>query len=197
MVWLECELLSANDTHYTVRLQDGQQQSVERTKVQFSYRNRPEIEDSDNFLALPNLDEANILHSLRVRYWQNHVYSYSGKILLAVNPWRKVDIYGRDQLDQCLATIDQEPAGQRAPHIFATAVEAYKSMLATRASQCVLISGESGAGKTESTKHVLHVLTQAGTLSGSEARVSRRSVSEQIMLGNPVLEAFGNAKTQV
>ena len=81
------------------------------------------------------------------------------------------------------------------PHISATAVEAYKSILAGKQSQCVLISGESGAGKTDSTKPVLHVLTQAGSLDAA-APSWRRSVSEQIILGNPVLETFGNAKTQ-
>lgn len=81
------------------------------------------------------------------------------------------------------------------PHIFATAAEAYRTMLSSAKSQCVLISGESGAGKTESTKYVLQVLTKAGGKSGSDAAKQGGSVAEQIMLGNPVLESFGNAKT--
>lgn len=190
------QVLGASETHYTLKLKDGSQQSADRDKVQVFYRNPPELEAADDLLSLPNLDEANILHSLRVRYWQGHVYSYAGKILLAVNPWRKVDIYDRPHLRRFLAAKTQGTE----PHIFATAAEAHRTMLASAKSQCVLISGESGAGKTESTKYVLQVLTLAGgsnggTVGGVARQQQDRSVADQIMLGNPVLEAFGNAKT--
>jgi len=121
-------VLGASETHYSLKLKDGTQRSAERGKVQVFYRNPPEVEAADDLLSLPNLDEANILHSLRVRYWKGHEYSYSGKILLAVNPWRKVDIYDAAQLQRFLAgkTLGSEP------HIFATAVEAYRTMLSRR-----------------------------------------------------------------
>ncbi len=82
-------------------------------------------------------------------------------------------------------------------HIFATAVQAYRSMLNEGSSQCVLVSGESGAGKTESAKYVLQVLTVAGQQEEMEKTqpLKRRSVAEQIMLGNPVLEAFGSRES--
>ena len=182
-------MLEASEAHYKLKLKDGSQRSAERSKVQVFYRNPPELEAADDLLSLPNLDEANILHSLRVRYWKGRVYSYSGKILLAVNPWCKVDIYG----DVYLASFLSGKTQGADPHIFATAAEAYRMMLSSSKSQCVLISGESGAGKTESTKYVLQVLTKAG--GGAEQRRDRVSVADQIMLGNPVLEAFGNAKT--
>ena len=183
------QVLEASESHYRLKLKDGSQQSVDRQKVQVFYRNPPELEAADDLLSLPNLDEANILHSLRVRYWKGLVYSYAGKILLAVNPWRKVDIYGQQQLRGFLVakTHDVEP------HIFATAAEAYRAMLSSSKSQCVLISGESGAGKTESTKYVLQVLTHAG--GKSDGGGGSVPVAEQIMQSNPVLEAFGNAKT--
>ena len=185
------QVLGASETHYSLKLKDGAQRSAERGKVQVFYRNPPEVEAADDLLSLPNLDEANILHSLRVRYWKGHVYSYSGKILLAVNPWRKVDIYDAAHLQRFLAgkTLGSEP------HIFATAAEAYRTMLSSAKSQCVLISGESGAGKTESTKYVLQVLTQAGGKCRGGATQQGGSAADQIMLGNPVLESFGNAKT--
>jgi myosin-5 len=164
---------------------------VERNKVPVYYRNPPEVEAADDLLALPNLDEANILHSLRVRYWKGHVYSYSGKILLAVNPWRKVDLYSKQHVERFLAASTQDSE----PHIYATAAAAYRAMLSSAKSQCVLISGESGAGKTESTKYVLQVLTQAGGGRKGGSGQEQVSVADQIMLGNPVLEAFGNAKT--
>ena len=62
-------------------------------QIQFCYRNPSAVEATDDFLTLPHLDEPNILHSLRVRYTQGHVYSYTGPILIAVNPWRQVEIY--------------------------------------------------------------------------------------------------------
>lgn len=134
---------------------------------------------------MPNLDEPNILHSLRVRYWQGHVYSYTGPILIAVNPWRAIDIYN-------LKTLEAYKSGSaRGPHIFGVANSAYRALVANRKNQCILISGESGAGKTESTKYVLQVLTAVGeNRTGASA-----SIEQQVMLTNPVLEAFGNAKT--
>jgi hypothetical protein len=185
------QVLGVSETEYKLKLKGGGQQSVDRGKVQVFYRNPPELEAADNLLSLPNLDEANILHSLRVRYWKGLVYSYSGKILLAVNPWRKVGIYDKQHLQRFLAATTQGTE----PHIFATAAQAYRTMLSSSKSQCVLISGESGAGKTESTKYVLQVLTQAGGGEGANQQAGGGGIADQIMLGNPVLEAFGNAKT--
>ena len=184
-------MLEASNSQYTLKLNDGEQRSVDRSKVQVFYRNPPEVEAVDDLLSLPNLDEANILHSLRVRYWKGHVYSRAGQILLAVNPWRKVDIYGEQKLQ---GFVGGQARKTSEPHIFATAAEAYRTMLSSSKSQCVLISGESGAGKTESTKYVLQVLTRAGGNSKGKDG-GQPPVAEQIMQSNPVLEAFGNAKT--
>ena len=185
------QVLEASKSQYTLKLNDGEQRSVDRSKVQVFYRNPPEVEAVDDLLSLPNLDEANILHSLRVRYWKGHVYSRAGQILLAVNPWRKVDIYGEQKLQ---GFVGGQARKTSEPHIFATAAEAYRTMLSSSKSQCVLISGESGAGKTESTKYVLQVLTRAGGNSKGKDG-GQPPVAEQIMQSNPVLEAFGNAKT--
>ena len=143
------------------------------------------MEAVDDFLTLPHLDEPNILHSLRVRYNQGHVYSYTGPILIAVNPWRQVEIYNINVMESF------KVGKSNAPHIFGVASRAYKALTGKRKNQCILISGESGAGKTESTKYVLQVLTAVGeNRTGSSA-----AIEQQIMLTNPVLEAFGNAKT--
>ena len=100
------QVLEASNSQYTLKLNDGEQRSVDRSKVQVFYRNPPEVEAVDDLLSLPNLDEANILHSLRVRYWKGHVYSRAGQILLAVNPWRKVDIYGEQKLLDVFAFLE-------------------------------------------------------------------------------------------
>uniref|UniRef100_A0A7S0QMA7 Myosin motor domain-containing protein n=1 Tax=Cryptomonas curvata TaxID=233186 RepID=A0A7S0QMA7_9CRYP len=183
--WLECDVTNSSQTQLNLRFTDGQVQTVNRTQCQFCYRNPSAVEDSDDFLTLPNLDEPNILHSLRVRYWKGHVYSYTGPILIAVNPWKPVDIYNINVLERHKSSASKEP------HIFGVASKAFRELLNSRKNQCILISGESGSGKTESTKYVLQVLTASGeNRTGASA-----SIEQQVMLTNPVLEAFGNAKT--
>jgi myosin heavy subunit len=101
--------------------------------------------------------------------------------------FEQVEIYNINVLE----SYKCNPPKSKAPHIFGVASKAYSMLIANRKNQCILISGESGAGKTESTKYVLQVLTAVGeNRTGSSA-----AIEQQIMLTNPVLEAFGNAKT--
>ena len=118
------------------------------------------------------------------------MYSYTGKILLAVNPWRPVSIYTSEILRRHASS-----AGLQEPHIYAVASQAHRACVSNAKNQCILISGESGSGKTESTKHVLQVLTVLGAPTEQRPKSSEVSLEDQIMLANPVLEAFGNAKT--
>lgn len=173
--WEECDVVTSSQTHLSLRMKDGSIRDMNRTQVLFCYRNPSSMESADDFLTLPNLDEPNILHSLRVRYWQGHVYSYTGPILIAVNPWRSVDIYNINVLEAYKADK------AKAPHIFGLACKAFRALMSSRRNQCVLISGESGAGKTESTKFVLQVLTAVGeNRTGASA-----SIEQQVMLTNP------------
>jgi myosin-5 len=184
-IWEECDVVNSNAQQLSLRLKSGQVQTVNRNQVAFAYRNPSAVENADDFLTLPNLDEPNILHSLRVRYWQGEVYSYTGPILIAVNPWKQVSIYELSVLEMYKAQKSKKP------HIFGLAAKAFRDLVNTRKNQCILISGESGSGKTESTKFVLQVLTAVDeNKTGSSA-----SICQQVMLTNPVLEAFGNAKT--
>lgn len=143
-----------------------------------------------------NLDVLNIgaiLHNLRTRGAADQYYTTVGTILCAVNPFKPLDVVSTEWLQKYikadLGTITSLP-----PHIFATAKTAYEMMQKTGKSQSVVISGESGAGKTESTKLVLKYLT---SVSGSTtADLSEQSSLEKMILdSNPILEAFGNAKT--
>jgi hypothetical protein len=173
--WEECDVVNSNQQQISLRLASGEQRTVNRNQCQFHYRNPSAVEAADDFLTLPNLDEPNILHSLRVRYWKGIVYSYTGPILIAVNPWRAVDIYNINMLEGFKA------GKLKSPHIFGVATKAFKELMANRKNQCILISGESGAGKTESTKYVLQVLTVAGDIrTGASA-----SIEQQVMLTNP------------
>ena len=178
--WLECDVIDSNDTQLTLRVKntDGKEENktVPRKGCKFAYRNPSAVEASSDFLTLPNLDEPNILHSLRVRYWQGHVYSYTGPILIAVNPWKRIDIYNAKVLEMHKAGQSNEP------HIFAVASKALRELTNSKKNQCVLISGESGSGKTESTKFVLQILTSSGP---GEQKTSSMSIENQVMMTNP------------
>ncbi|XP_034444806.1 unconventional myosin-IXAa-like isoform X2 [Hippoglossus hippoglossus] len=135
--------------------------------------------------SLPELTERAILESLRARFRQEKIYTYIGSILIVINPFQFLPIYN----PKYVKLYDNHALGKLEPHIYAVADVAYHAMLQRRKNQCIVISGESGSGKTQSTNFLIHHLTalsQKGFASGVE----------QIILGaGPVLEAFGNAKT--
>jgi hypothetical protein len=171
--WSECEVIESTEMKFTLKLKGGIK-AVSRTECLFCYRNPSAVEGNADFLTLPNLDEPNILHSLRVRYWKEQVYSYTGPILIAVNPWKRIDIYNSVVMELHKAGKTQDP------HIFGVASKALRELMSTQRNQCVLISGESGSGKTESTKYVLQVLTTSG-----EKAASKSGVEQQVMSTNP------------
>uniref|UniRef100_A0A9J7ZKM1 Myosin IXAb n=1 Tax=Cyprinus carpio carpio TaxID=630221 RepID=A0A9J7ZKM1_CYPCA len=135
--------------------------------------------------ALPDLNERTLLENLRGRFRQEKIYTYVGGILIVLNPFKFLPIYN----PKYVKMYDNHQLGKLEPHVYAVADAAYHAMLQRRRNQCIVISGESGSGKTQSTNFLIHHLTalsQKGFASGVE----------QIILGaGPVLEAFGNAKT--
>uniref|UniRef100_A0A8C7TXE3 Myosin IXAb n=1 Tax=Oncorhynchus mykiss TaxID=8022 RepID=A0A8C7TXE3_ONCMY len=142
-------------------------------------------EHPSDLCALPELTERALLESLRARFRQEKIYTYVGSILIVINPFQFLPIYN----PKYVKMYDNHALGKLEPHIYAVADVAYHAMLQRRRNQCIVISGESGSGKTQSTNFLIHHLTalsQKGFASGVE----------QIILGaGPVLEAFGNAKT--
>ncbi|EDQ91661.1 uncharacterized protein MONBRDRAFT_19467 [Monosiga brevicollis MX1] len=136
--------------------------------------------------ALMYLNEATLLHNLRRRFMKDDIYTYTANILLAINPYHTLDIYGKEvQARYRGASLGVEP-----PHVYAIADKAYRDMRNLRLSQGIIVSGESGAGKTESTKHILRYLTDSYGGGGNVADLESR-----ILAANPFLESFGNAKT--
>ncbi|XP_044212401.1 unconventional myosin-IXAa-like [Thunnus albacares] len=142
-------------------------------------------EPPSDLCALPELTERALLESLRARFRQEKIHTYIGSILIVINPFQFLPIYN----PKYVKLYDNHTLGKLEPHIYAVADVAYHAMLQRRKNQCIVISGESGSGKTQSTNFLIHHLTalsQKGFASGVE----------QIILGaGPVLEAFGNAKT--
>ncbi|XP_052526541.1 myosin-IIIa-like isoform X2 [Tympanuchus pallidicinctus] len=137
--------------------------------------------------ALAELDEASLLGALRDRFLRQQIYTDVGDILIAVNPFQPLQLYGREVSEQYRC----HEKGTLPPHIFAVADRAYQAMLGRRGarpqSQCIVISGESGAGKTESTKLLLqHIMNLCK---------GNSQLEQQILQVNPLLEAFGNAQT--
>nr|XP_020636705.1 LOW QUALITY PROTEIN: unconventional myosin-IXb [Pogona vitticeps] len=142
-------------------------------------------EDFSDLCNLPNLTETTLLENLRRRFLKQKIYTYVGSILVALNPFRFLPIYNPKYVQM----YENHQLGTLEPHIFAIADVAYHTMLKKRLNQCIVISGESGSGKTQSTNFLIHCLTalsQKGYASG---------VERTILGAGPVLEAFGNAKT--
>ncbi|KAK0058154.1 unconventional myosin-XV-like isoform X1, partial [Biomphalaria pfeifferi] len=131
-----------------------------------------------------DLNEHSILKNLRVRYDRELIYTYTGSILVAVNPYKMFNIYGLDMVKK----YEGRPLGELPPHLFAIGSVSYSKMMKDSENQVLVISGESGAGKTESTKLIMQYLA-AVNKSGNNL------ITEQILEANPLLESFGNAKT--
>ncbi|XP_071975982.1 unconventional myosin-XV isoform X2 [Engystomops pustulosus] len=131
---------------------------------------------------LEDLQEASVLHNLRKRFERELIYTYIGSILLSLNPYRMLNIYGTDNV----LYHEGKSLGETPPHLFAIANIAYTKLMDAKHNQCIIISGESGSGKTEATKLILRYLVAVN---------QRRGVTNQILEATPLLESFGNAKT--
>ncbi|KAE9616100.1 putative myosin ATPase [Lupinus albus] len=142
----------------------------------------------DDMTKLSYLHEPGVLQNLKIRYELNEIYTYTGNILIAINPFQRLPhIYDLHMMQQYKGA----PLGELSPHVFAVADVAYRAMIHEGKSNSILVSGESGAGKTETTKMLMRYLA----FLGGRAVTEGRTVEQQVLESNPVLEAFGNAKT--
>uniref|UniRef100_A0A3P8US07 Myosin X, like 1 n=1 Tax=Cynoglossus semilaevis TaxID=244447 RepID=A0A3P8US07_CYNSE len=151
------------------------------------------IDGVEDMSALAELHEAAIMHNLYQRYQKDNIYTNIGSILAAVNPYKQISgLYDLERVE----LYSKHHLGELPPHIFAVANECYRCIWKRHDSQCVLISGESGAGKTESTKLLLQFLSvMSQKSSGSPASEKTTRVEQAIVQSSPIMEAFGNAKT--
>ncbi|XP_077539631.1 myosin heavy chain 95F jaguar [Haemaphysalis longicornis] len=141
--------------------------------------------DVDDNCALIYLNEATLFNNIKVRYKKDKIYTYVANILIAVNPYFEMPkLYSSEAIKR----YQGKSLGVLPPHVFAIADKAFRDMKVLKQSQSIIVSGESGAGKTESTKYILRYLCESW---GSHAG----PIEQRILEANPVLEAFGNAKT--
>uniref|UniRef100_A0A8C7RRD1 Myosin VB n=1 Tax=Oncorhynchus mykiss TaxID=8022 RepID=A0A8C7RRD1_ONCMY len=147
----------------------------------------PDILVGENDLtALSYLHEPAVLHNLKVRFTEsNHIYTYCGIVLVAINPYEQLQIYGEEVIN----AYSGQNMGDMDPHIFAVAEEAYKQMARDERNQSIIVSGESGAGKTVSAKYAMRFFATVG---GS---ANDTNVEEKVLASSPIMEAIGNAKT--
>uniref|UniRef100_A0AAR2IYN9 Myosin VC n=1 Tax=Pygocentrus nattereri TaxID=42514 RepID=A0AAR2IYN9_PYGNA len=147
----------------------------------------PDILVGENDLtALSYLHEPAVLHNLRVRFVDSRIiYTYCGIILVAVNPYKQLPIYG----DAVIHAYSGQNMGDLDPHIFAVAEEAYKQMARNNRNQSIIVSGESGAGKTVSARYAMRYFAMVSKSS------SNKRVEDKVLASNPITEAIGNAKT--
>uniref|UniRef100_A0A8C7HH66 Myosin VC n=1 Tax=Oncorhynchus kisutch TaxID=8019 RepID=A0A8C7HH66_ONCKI len=190
-VWKSAEILrdfKPGDEALELQLDDGTMvYPLDKSSPQLPHLRNPDILVGENDLtALSYLHEPAVLHNLKVRFVEsNIIYSYCGIILVAVNPYKQLHIYG----DAVLQAYSGQNMGAMDPHIFAVAEEAYKQMARNNKNQSVIVSGESGAGKTVSARYVMRYFAMVSKSS------SKTHVEDKVLASNPITEAIGNAKT--
>uniref|UniRef100_A0A8C5C3A0 Myosin-9 n=1 Tax=Gadus morhua TaxID=8049 RepID=A0A8C5C3A0_GADMO len=157
--------------------------------------NPPKFSKVEDMAELTCLNEASVLHNLKERYYSGLIYTYSGLFCVVINPYKYLPIYTEDIVDMYKGKKRHEMP----PHIYAITDTSYRSMMQDREDQSILCTGESGAGKTENTKKVIQYLAHvASSFKSKRDQVGTEPCGElekQLLRANPILEAFGNAKT--
>lgn len=189
--WEPAQLTSSDAKSITARLRNGKEVKFPGAVAKFDPIPAGALDEGcENLVNLESFCEGIILHHIKKRYYQNIIYTFVGNILVALNPYRTLDIYGPAVIDKI---FEQTKYNETVPpHVYSIGAAAVYNMRRDLKDQSVLISGESGAGKTEATKKILQFIS---TVSGSTASRSGHSVENQILDSNPLLESFGNAKT--
>eukprot|EP00249_Psilotum_nudum_P030905 c44124_g1_i1 orf=3-758(-) len=187
LAWIEAEVLRVENQKVKAKTRNGKLVVTPIFKV---YAKDGDVLSGgvDDMTKLAYLHEPGVLYNLATRYELNDIYTYTGNILIAVNPFTKLPhLYDSHMMEQYRGS----PLGELSPHVFAVADVSYRAMLNEGRSQSILVSGESGAGKTETTKLIMQYLAYMG----GRATTDGRTVEQQVLESNPLLESFGNAKT--
>ncbi|XP_048869355.1 myosin-11a isoform X1 [Brienomyrus brachyistius] len=177
---------------------NGKKVTINKDDIQ--KMNPPKFSKVEDMAELTCLNEASVLHNLRERYFSGLIYTYSGLFCVVVNPYKMLPIYS----EKIIEIYKGKKRHEVPPHIYSITDNAYRNMMQDREDQSVLCTGESGAGKTENTKKVIQYLaTVASSHKGKKdssvpqggSLYAYGELEKQLLQANPILEAFGNAKT--
>ncbi|URD91376.1 myosin-2 heavy chain, non muscle, partial [Musa troglodytarum] len=176
--WALGTILSSSGTESVISLSEG---GVLKVNTESLLASNPEILDGvDDLMQLSYLNEPSVLYNLQLRYSRDSIYTKAGPVLVAINPFKEVHLYGNEYIEA------YKRKSINSPHVYAIADTAIREMIRDDINQSIVISGESGAGKTETAKIAMQYLAALGGGSGIEY---------EILQTNPILEAFGNART--
>ncbi len=200
--WVPAKIIDETDSTFKVLISiNDEEESREISKTLSITEVDPTcLKGVDDLLLLGDFNQQTLLHNTRERFSQDKIYSFIGMpILIAVNPYKKLNIYTeklikvyKDYFNQLKK--DPTKIGPPKPHLYHLAEAAYRDMINDKKNQSLIISGESGSGKTESTKIILRYLA-VSSLDLSNVDKNILTVEKQVLDSNPLLEAFGNAKT--
>merc|ERR1719179_82697 len=183
---MEC-MLESNDGTKAVVMCGHEKKTFKSSEI--GQVNPPKFEKCEDMANLTFLNDASVFWNLDVRFKAKLIYTYSGLFCIVVNPYKRYPIYTAT----CVKMYLGKRRNEVPPHLWAISETAYRNMLTNGKNQSMLITGESGAGKTENTKKVIAYLAQVAA-SGKRA-AKKVSLEDQIVATNPILESYGNAKT--
>jgi len=173
--WKKGILLSKDENGYLV-----ESKSVRHYADNILIRNDDELDCQNNLIDIPHLNEPTILNAVNIRFDINNIYTYTGNILISVNPFKNLDLYSKETMEiYKLKELEF-------PHIYQIANNSFNLL---KKNQTILISGESGAGKTHATRSLMKYFAFISH------RESKLNIEEKVIKSNPILESFGNAKT--
>ncbi|XP_039753048.1 myosin heavy chain, muscle isoform X1 [Pararge aegeria] len=188
--FVQGEIKATKGDLVTVNLPGGETKDFKKDLV--GQVNPPKYEKCEDMSNLTYLNDASVLYNLKQRYYHKLIYTYSGLFCVAINPYKRFPVY----TFRCAKLYRGKRRSEVPPHIFAISDGAYVNMLTNHENQSMLITGESGAGKTENTKKVIAYFATVGASQKKDPTQEKKgSLEDQVVQTNPVLEAFGNAKT--
>ncbi|KAG0688901.1 Myosin type-2 heavy chain 1 [Pichia californica] len=197
--WLAVRVqqITNNDNKYQIKLEvENDPENIITIETNTLDESNPEVplmrnqaENVEDLTTLSHLNEPSVLNVIKLRYSQFNIYTYSGIVLIAVNPFQRNDeLYSPYRIKRYANTR----RGDEEPHLFAIAEEAYRCMINRKQNQSIVVSGESGAGKTVSAKYIMRYFA---SVDSDENHHDMSETEKQILATNPIMESFGNAKT--
>ncbi|XP_071763121.1 myosin-7-like [Centroberyx gerrardi] len=189
--FVKASIISREGDKVTVETQRGKTVTVKESQI--LQQNPPKFDKIEDMAMLTFLHEPAVLFNLKERYAAWMIYTYSGLFCVTVNPYKWLPVYNQE----VVVAYRGKKRSEAPPHIFSISDNAYQYMLADRENQSILITGESGAGKTVNTKRVIQYFASiaAGSMKKDTGAKDKGTLEDQIIQANPALEAFGNAKT--